>query len=155
MSPALPPEGARSRLAARRTAPRVHQCTDGLVLFAHGARDPAWARPFEAVAAEVLRVQPALALRLAFLEFMSPDLHEAGRQLAAEGCTRVQVLPLFLGTGGHLRKDLPPMIEQLRSDFPGVAWAVLPAAGEHSAVVLALADVALAALHSDEATPVP
>jgi sirohydrochlorin cobaltochelatase len=125
---------------------------DGLILFAHGARDPAWARPFEAVAAEVLRVQPALALRLAYLEIMSPDLIEAGRQLAAEGCIRVQVLPLFLGTGGHLRQDLPPMIEQLRRELPHVAWAALPAAGEHTAVVRAMAGVALAALHGDEAT---
>jgi len=64
---------------------------DGLILFAHGARDPAWARPFEAVAAEVLRAQPTLALRLAYLEIMSPDLIEAGRQLAAQGSTRVRV----------------------------------------------------------------
>ena len=127
----------------------------GLILFAHGARDPAWARPFEAVAAETLRARPTLVLRLAFLEFMHPDLAQAGRQLAAQGCTRVQVLPLFLGTGGHLHKDLPPMIEQLRREHPDVVWAVLPAAGEHAAVVQAMAGVALAALQTDEAVPAP
>jgi len=123
----------------------------GLILFAHGARDPAWAQPFEAVAAAVSRARPGVALRLAYLEVMSPDLIEAGRQLAAEGCTRVQVLPLFLGTGGHLRKDLPPMIEQLQREFPHVAWSTLAAAGEHAAVVQAMAGVALAALRCDKA----
>jgi len=155
MSPARSPEGARSRLAGRRAAPGVHQCANGLLLFAHGARDPAWARPFAAVAAEVQRAQPGLALRLAYLEIMPPDLLEAGRQLAAAGCARVQVLPLFLGTGGHLRKDLPPMIDQLRREYPGVAWTVLPAAGEHAAVVQAMAGVALAALQSDETLQAP
>jgi len=47
------------------------------------------------------------------------------------------------------------MVEQLRREHPEVAWAVLPAAGEHAAVVQAMAGVALAALHSNEATPAP
>jgi sirohydrochlorin cobaltochelatase len=120
--------------------------TPGLILFAHGARDAAWAQPFEAVSAAVRRQQPAVELRLAYLEFMAPDLAQAGTELAGAGCTQVQVLPLFLGTGGHLRRDLPPMIEALRRAHPQIAWSVLPAAGEHAQVVRALADVALQAL---------
>lgn len=118
----------------------------GMILFAHGAREPAWARPFEAVAAAVAAQQPALELRLAFLEFMSPDLMAAGEQLVGAGCTQVQVLPLFLGTGGHLRRDLPAMIQRLARDHPQVQWSVLPAAGEHASVVQAMAGVALHAL---------
>ena len=127
----------------------------GLILFAHGARDPLWAMPFEAVAAQIRHAQPMLPLRLAFLEFMAPSLGEAGRQLAAESCTRVLVLPLFLGTGGHLRKDLPPMIEQLRRDHPFVSWATLAAVGEQAAVVQAMAAVALHALQTDSTAPAP
>jgi sirohydrochlorin cobaltochelatase len=46
----------------------------GLILFAHGARDPRWATPFEAVAAAVRAARPGLPVRLAFLAFMSPTL---------------------------------------------------------------------------------
>ncbi len=118
----------------------------GLILFAHGARDAAWAQPFEAVATAVRTRQPGLELRLAYLEFMAPDLAQAGAELAAAGCRLVQVLPLFLGTGGHLKRDLPPMIDALRRAHPHTVWSVLPAAGEHAQVVQALADVALQAL---------
>ena len=57
----------------------------GLILFAHGARDPRWAAPFEAVAAQVRAQRPDVQVRLAFLEFMTPSLPDAGAELAALG----------------------------------------------------------------------
>ena len=118
----------------------------GLILFAHGARDPRWAAPFEAVARQIALQQPQLQLRLAFLELMSPSLLEAGAQLSAAGCTQVDVLPMFLGTGGHLRKDLPPMMEQVRLAHPGVSWRLHDAIGEQPVVRQAMVDAALALL---------
>jgi sirohydrochlorin cobaltochelatase len=41
---------------------------EGLVLFAHGSRDPEWARPFERIAAILRERLPATAVGLAFLE---------------------------------------------------------------------------------------
>ena len=120
--------------------------TQGLILFAHGARDPRWAAPFEAVARQIALQQPQLQLRLAFLELMSPSLLEAGAQLSAAGCTQVDVLPMFLGTGGHLRKDLPPMMEQVRLAHPGVSWRLHDAIGEQPVVRQAMVDAALALL---------
>jgi sirohydrochlorin cobaltochelatase len=115
----------------------------GLILFAHGARDPRWAEPFEAVAARVRAARPGLKVRLAFLELMQPSLGDAGSALVAEGCGALQVLPLFLGAGGHVRKDLPVLVEALRAAHPGVSVTLHPAAGELPAVHAALAQVAL------------
>jgi sirohydrochlorin cobaltochelatase len=56
-----------------------------LLLFCHGARDPNWARPFEAVLARIRELHPDVPVALAFLEFMSPGLIEAGQTLAAAG----------------------------------------------------------------------
>jgi len=120
--------------------------TAGLILFAHGARDPRWAAPFEAVAAQVRAQRPDARVRLAFLEFMAPTLPEAGAELAASGCAEVAVLPLFLGAGGHVRKDLPLLMEQLRADNPAVAFTLHAAVGETDAVVTAMANVALHAM---------
>ena len=117
--------------------------TRGLLLFAHGARDPRWALPFEDVARRIRVVRPGLALELAFLEFMTPDVLEAGRRLAEAGCRTVDVLPLFLGAGGHVRKDLPLLLEQLAAQHPAVRWRLQPAIGEAEAVIAAMAEEAL------------
>ncbi len=116
-----------------------------IVLFAHGARDPRWAEPFEAVAARVRAAAPGSPVVLAFLELMAPPIGDAVERLVAAGATRVDVVPLFLGTGGHLRADLPPLVDALRAAHPAVAIRLHPAIGEHPAVVEAMAQAAVAA----------
>lgn len=115
----------------------------GLILFAHGARDARWAQPFEQVAARVRALQPGLAVSLAYLEFLAPDLDAAGQALVQAGCREVAVLPLFLGAGGHVRKDLPERLDRLRQAYPAVQWTLRPAAGESPRLVEALAQLAV------------
>jgi sirohydrochlorin cobaltochelatase len=124
----------------------------GLLLFAHGARDPRWALPFEDVVRRIRAREPSLPVALAFLEFMAPAIVEAGNALVAQGCDSIDVVPLFLGAGGHVRKDLPALAAALESAHPGLRVALAPAVGEHPLVVAALAEAA-AALPSPTATP--
>jgi sirohydrochlorin cobaltochelatase len=120
--------------------------SSGLILFAHGARDPRWAEPFAAVAGRVRRADPVRLVELAFLELMAPDLAEAARRLAAAGASRIDIVPLFLGMGGHLRDDLPPLVERIRGAHPRIEVRLHPAIGESAAVIDALAAAALAAV---------
>ena len=120
----------------------------GLLLFAHGARDPRWAQPFQAVAEHVRTARPGMPVCLAFLEFMTPSLADAGAELVAAGCHRVEVVPLFLGAGGHVRKDLPLLLDALREAHPGVQFGLNPAVGELDSVVQAMAAAALATLEN-------
>jgi sirohydrochlorin cobaltochelatase len=117
-----------------------------LLLFAHGARDPNWAKPFDAVAARARALQPQAAVRLAFLEFMTPDMASAGAELAAEGCDQVDVVPLFLGAGGHVRKDVPQLLAALRQAHPAVRFELRTTVGENAGVIDAMAVAAVAQL---------
>jgi sirohydrochlorin cobaltochelatase len=118
--------------------------TRGLLLLAHGARDPAWAAPFHQVAQAVRDARPGLAVELAFLELMAPDLAEAGRTLAVDrGCTAIDVVPLFLGGGGHVRRDVPALVDALRAAHPSCAVRLHAAAGEAARVIAALAAAAI------------
>ena len=124
-------------------APANAPALPGLLLFAHGARDPLWAQPFEAVAALCRGVRGEHQVALAFLEFMTPDLIAAGHALAAQGCRAVEVVPLFLGAGGHVRKDIPVLMARLQTELPEVAFSLRPAVGVAPAVICAMAAVAL------------
>ncbi|MDQ2927413.1 MAG: CbiX/SirB N-terminal domain-containing protein [Caldimonas sp.] len=110
-----------------------------IVLFAHGARDARWAEPFIAIATKLRAAAPGLRVELAFLELMAPDLETALAALASEGSTRVDIVPLFLGTGGHLRSDLPPLIARSRAAHAGLDIRLHPAIGENAAVIDAIA----------------
>ena len=116
----------------------------GILLFAHGARDSTWARPFESIARLMREQHHDGPVALAFLELMSPSLGDAAVTLVGDGCRAITVVPLFLGAGGHVRKDLPALIEQLRAAHPGVAITATPAIGEAESVIAALAGAALA-----------
>ncbi len=125
--------------------------TQGLILFAHGARDPRWARPFEDLAARVRRQRPGLTVRLAYLEFMTPDVAAAAAALVSEGCTRLSLVPVFLGSGGHVRKDLPQLVQNLHAQHPQLAITLHEALGEADRVLQAMADAALDAMASEAA----
>ena len=110
-----------------------------LILFAHGARDPRWAEPFERVL-DVVRAQASeRAPMLAFLELMAPDLAQAIATQVGRGFRSIRIVPLFLGPGGHLRDDLPRIVDAARARHAGVAIDVASPAGEDGAVVEALA----------------
>jgi sirohydrochlorin cobaltochelatase len=122
---------------------------DGLLLFAHGARDPAWARPFDEVARRIAATRPGMPLVLAFLEFMQPAIADAARQLAAQGCTRIHLVPMFLGTGGHVRRDIPPLIDELQAQYGStIEWILHPPLGDQPGVMQAMAEASLAFLSS-------
>jgi sirohydrochlorin cobaltochelatase len=111
---------------------------EGLVLFAHGARDARWAEPFQAILARV-RSNTEVPVELAFLELMAPDFVTAVDLLASQGCDRIKVVPLFLGQGAHLRRDLPDLINRAREKHPALGISAVDAVGENPAVLEALA----------------
>ena len=94
----------------------VHQA---LVLFAHGARAAAWAAPFERLRELTQARLPGTGVHLAFLELMTPRLPELVQSLLdglpAGAMLDVTVVPVFLGQGGHVLRDLPLLVEESAS----------------------------------------
>ena len=115
----------------------------GIVLFAHGSRDPQWHRPMLAVAERIGQIQPNVTVQCAYLELTPPSLPEAVQTLAAEGVRDVRVVPMFLGVGKHAREDLPLLLATLRQTHPELRIECQPAVGERTAVIDLLAQIAL------------
>jgi sirohydrochlorin cobaltochelatase len=123
----------------------------GIVLFGHGARDPRWKEPFERLAAKLRAARGDQPVVLAFLELMTPDLPAAVASLVDDdGCDSVTVVPVFFGQGGHVRRDLPEIVERCRDSHPGVVVSVATAVGEDDAVLDAVAEYCLRLTDSKE-----
>ncbi|PLZ00518.1 cobalamin biosynthesis protein CbiX [Burkholderia sp. WAC0059] len=121
----------------------------GMILFGHGARDPRWAEPFGRLAAKLAAARretgDAGPVGLAFLELMTPDLPAAIAAQAASGCSTITVVPVFFGEGGHVRRDLPLLVERCRQAHPDVRIRCAGAVGEDDAVLDAVVRYCLSA----------
>ena len=122
----------------------------GLILFAHGARAASWAAPFERLreqaAARLLGTEPGTEVALAFLELMTPGLPEVAAGMVARGIIDITIVPVFLGQGGHLLRDLPEICDAIRAAHPGLRLQVVGAIGEDPGVQKAMTDYCVAAL---------
>ncbi len=113
--------------------------TKGLILFAHGARDAQWAEPFRHIQQRVSALCPESRVELAFLELMTPSLAACVEQLVAAGLLQITLVPLFMAQGGHLKKDLPQLIETIRNHHPHCSIRVTQAIGESPELLQAIA----------------
>lgn len=110
-----------------------------LLLFAHGSADPGWATPFMNLLMSMRARRPGKIVELAYLERMHPDFDEAVDALHARGVRHVTVAPIFLAIGGHMKKDLPVLIESAKKRT-GIEFHVLPALGEVDSLIDSIAD---------------
>lgn len=108
---------------------------DAIVLFAHGARDPEWAEPFKKIQQRVARKLSGTRVELAFLEIMRPALAEAVATLVSQGSMKIRIIPLFLAQGGHLKHDLPKLVNEIGASHPGLSIEVFRAIGEVESVL--------------------
>jgi sirohydrochlorin cobaltochelatase len=115
----------------------------GLILFAHGSRDPLWHQPLQAVQARLQALRPELTVALAYLEISPPDLSQCALDLVGQGCTQLHVLPMFLGSGRHVREDLPMLMQALRQRCPQIDLHLSPPIGEDPRLIAFLAELAL------------
>ena len=109
----------------------------GIVLFAHGSRDPQWAKPFDEICARLRSA--GFDVRVAYLESMRPNLSEAVAALAAAGVQAMRVVPAFLGAGGHVKEDLPRLVADAAKAHPEVKLTLEKPLGEQPAVIDAIA----------------
>jgi sirohydrochlorin cobaltochelatase len=118
-----------------------------LILFAHGARAASWAEPFLRLQKLTQESSPELKVELAFLELMQPQLPEVVKNLVNQSYESITITPIFLGQGGHLIRDLPLMIEEIRQQYPNLQIKQVAAAGEDAGVLHAIRDYCLRSMN--------
>lgn len=114
-----------------------------VILFAHGARHPEWAKPIQAIRLAMQEKSPSTPVVCAFLEFLEPALPQAIDALVSEGLSEIVVVPVFMAQTGHTQRDLPVLIDAARARHPGLSLRVSAPVGEAATVVDAMAVYAL------------
>ena len=120
----------------------------GIILFAHGSRDPLWHKPIAAVAHQILANDPHAAVECAYLELSTPDMATATQRLVSSGVQVISIMPMFLGVGKHAREDLPVLVESMRNQHPQIQFHLQPAVGEDQRLIQLLASIAQESLQT-------
>lgn len=118
--------------------------TQGTILFAHGSRDPLWHKPAQAIVERVRVLDPTRRVACAYLEMTQPDIKTCAAEMVRSGVDRINVVPLFLGVGKHVREDLPLLVADLKVAHPQVTFIFQSAVGEDERLVDLIANIALA-----------
>ena len=121
----------------------MNTSTHGIVLFAHGSRDPLWHKPMEAVAQQIRQIDSKTHVACAYLELSTPDLATVAQTLIDAGVRTITIVPMFLGVGKHAREDLPVLVNALSQAHPTVAFQLQKAVGEDDRLIQVLARIAL------------
>ena len=92
------------------------------------------------------------SVQLCFLEFMTPGLVQGGQMLAAQGYQHIDVVPMFLGVGGHVRGRCPCSWPSFKKPCQTPRCSSKPAIGERANVLAAMAE-SIAALLTRSPSP--
>ncbi|HBX79552.1 MAG TPA: hypothetical protein DEH05_00285, partial [Propionibacteriaceae bacterium] len=90
-----------------------------LVIAGHGTRSPEGIAACQALVDRVRGLLPDVPVRTGFVELTPPTIDEALGELFTEGASAAVVVPLMIGTGGHVRDDIPEAIEAGKQAHPG------------------------------------
>jgi sirohydrochlorin cobaltochelatase len=121
----------------------MNTSAQGIILFAHGSRDPLWHKPMEAVAQQIQLTNPQMHVVCAYLELSTPDLATAAQTLIDAGVRLITIVPMFLGVGKHAREDLPLLVTALSQAHPSMEFTLQKAVGEDHRLIQVLARIAL------------
>ncbi|MFC4766363.1 sirohydrochlorin chelatase [Effusibacillus consociatus] len=122
----------------------------GVVLVAHGSREPSANEELVRIA-ELLNQDPDYQIvQPAYLELAEPDIPTGIDLCVKKGADRVIVVPYFLLAGSHVREDLPRLVADASARHPGIPIRLVESLGYHPVLTDIVLDRVNAVLTSDE-----
>ena len=94
------------------------QSPPAVLLIGHGTRLAAGVAEFRALADQLQQALPDRICLAGFLELVEPNLPEALEQLWRQGFRRVTALPALLLAAGHVKNDIPVILNVFQAEHP-------------------------------------
>ena len=123
----------------------------GILMCGHGTRVAEGVQAFAELSARVRAAIPDLPVVHGFLELSEPGLLDAMDDLRDQGVDEIRVVPGMLLTAGHLKNDIPAILNGWTAKNPGVNVNLGRALGVDPNMVRAAVDRVEAVL--DDAVP--
>lgn len=93
----------------------------GVMLCGHGSRDGTAIAEFGAVALKLRSRLASYDVEWGFLEFARPIIREGLDKLRERGCREILAVPGMLFSAGHVKNDVPSVLNRYHAEHPEVA----------------------------------
>jgi sirohydrochlorin ferrochelatase len=107
----------------------------GVILLGHGSRREEANDEIREIARMVQADDQAGCYEVAYLSFASPSLTDAAADLIDQGFDNIIVMPVFLVTGNHIKRDIPSKLLMLKTSNPEVNFIMAKHFGAHPSIV--------------------
>ena len=99
---------------------------NALIILAHGSRRHESNREIVNLANDVNEISGDKfdAIEYAYLEIAEPTLLQSIESLVNRGVSDITVLPYFLNSGNHVKRDIPTMIETATEKHPDCRFKI-------------------------------
>lgn len=96
----------------------------GIIVVDHGSRRKDANNALESVVADFQALSGYELVEAAHMELAEPSIATAFGRCVERGATFIICHPFFLSKGRHVVEDIPTLMEEAASIFPGVEWAL-------------------------------
>ena len=107
----------------------------GVILLGHGSRRAEANEEIRQIGHMIRAEDPEGIYEVAFLSFAEPGLTDAAEDLIAQGVDQLIVMPIFLVTGNHIKRDIPSKLLLLKTTHPAVTFTMAQHFGAHPGMV--------------------
>jgi sirohydrochlorin cobaltochelatase len=97
--------------------------TSGVMICGHGSRDPGAITEFNRLVGRIAERLPELPVESGFLEFARPVIRDGLERLRARGVRRILAVPGMLFAAGHVKNDVPSVLNGFAREHPGLEVA--------------------------------
>lgn len=110
---------------------------NAIIIIGHGSRSPEATQEFLKLTAAVRLRVPGMLVEPAFMELAEPSLQTSVQTLSEQGISNIAIVPCFLFHGNHIKKDIPELVEHMRTHFPNIQFSL----GRHIGPETRIADI--------------
>ena len=107
-----------------------------LLVVAHGSRKKISNIEIHQLANNIsMKLQTFSIVEACFLEIAEPSIPQGIESCVKQGASEVLILPYFLAAGRHVIEDIPNIVDEEKTKYPGISITSLPYFGSSPVIV--------------------
>ncbi|OXT18053.1 cobalamin biosynthesis protein CbiX [Bacillus sp. OG2] len=114
---------------------------EAILYIGHGTRSKKGAQEARDFLNKIIGKSAARIQEISFLELAEPSIGEAYENCIRRGATSIRVVPIFLLSAGHIKEDIPDILEKLKNNFPDIPVEMADPFGVQQAIIQAVCEL--------------